>query len=263
MIEDNNDKQTKLSQPSKAKIKQAKISQPSVTRITQVENTNERLWFGMKPWVVVTSAVGVLVLLFAPLFSVTKVVRTTETMMTTVTTQEPVTVISQNKIKVYTGWLKITDRSGGQTGGYSGYYSPPIILYGGGYAGQQGLSGLYSFQQQQQQQQTYGGYYSPYTYNYGSQTVTTTKVDLSDEIIDVKYVRAPNNTWDISLISRDGKEKIIREVNEYDLTKTGDITVDVTETKMKTITNQVPQQVTKEVPVQLRVGFLQLILGNF
>ncbi len=79
----------------------------------------------------------------------------------------------------------------------------------------------------------------------------------------MQYSAAPDNTWDITLISQDGKQKIIRGVNEYDLTKTGDATVEVTETENKTIVNQVPQQVTKEVPVQLRVGLFQLIFGIY
>jgi hypothetical protein len=238
--------------------KQTEISPSSKTEVRIVEEPKKKLWFGLKRWVVVVLAVGILILLVAPFFNVTKIVSKTETVMTTVITEEPVTVVSQNKIKVYTGWLKVT----AQTSGSPGYYSPPMILYGGGYPGQSGGSGLYSYQQQQQQQ-TYGGYYSPYAYNYGGQTVTTLKVDPSDEIIDVKYSSAPNNTWDISLISRDGKEKIIRDVNEYDLTKTGDITVDVTETKMKTITDQVPRQVTNDVPIQVRVSLFQLIFGNY
>ena len=43
----------------------------------------------------------------------------------------------------------------------------------------------------------------------------------------------------------------------------GEITADVTETQMKTITNQVPQQVTKEVPIQVRVSLVQLIFGKY
>lgn len=247
LAEYSDDKNTKVSTSSKDEIIK-RAEEPK-------EIPKELLWFG-KRWVVLAIAAGILILLFAPLFNVTKTVSKTETVMMPVTTEEPVTIVSQNKIKVYTGWLKVTDRTSGSPGYY---YSQPMILYGGGYPGQQGVSGLYAAQQYQQQQQTYSGYYSPYSYNYGSQTVTTTKVDPSDEITDVNYVRAPNNTWDISLISRDGKEKIIRDVNEYDLTKTGDITVDVTETKMKTITNQVPRQVTKDVPTQVRVSLFQLI----
>lgn len=232
-----------------------KVAEPSIVATTQPTVPEEKLWFGMKRWVVLGLAALVLIVLFAPLFAVTKIVNTTETIMTTVTTEEPVTVTTPTAMKVYTGWLKVSDQNSGAV------YQPPIFMYRGGpYFTQKGSTGFFSAQQQQQ---TYSNYYYPYYNNYGSQTVTTMKVDYSDEIVDVKYVNASNNLWDISLIGRDGKEKVIRNVSEYDLTKTGDITVDVTEKKTKTITNQVPQQVTKQVPLQLRVGLFQLIFGLY
>lgn len=239
--------------------KQTKRTIQAKTVVKIADEPEEKMWFGMQRWVVVVLGIGILILLFAPLFSVTKIISKTETVMTTVTTQEPVTVVSQNKIKVYVGWLKTTDQSGGSVG-YVYTYPVPIIINDGGYF--PNSSGGYTMAQQQQQQ-TYTGY-SPGIYNYGgTQTTSTTKVDPSDQIVDVKYASAPNNCWDVTLVSQDGAEKIIRDVNEYDLTKTGDTTVDVTETKMNTITNQVPQQVTKEVPVQMRVSLFQLIFGNY
>jgi hypothetical protein len=238
---------------------QTKRTIQAKTVVKIADEPKEKTWFGMQRWVVAVLGIGILILLFAPLFSVTKIISKTETVMTTVTTQEPVTVISQNKIKVYVGWLKTTEQSGaGTTYGY--YYPVPIVINSGGSL--PGTSGGYTMAQQQQQQ-TYTGYSSG-IYNYGgTQTTSTTKVDPSDQIVDVKYASAPNNCWDVTLISHDGAEKIIRDVNEYDLTKTGDTTVDVTETKMNTVINEVPQQVTKEVPVQVRVSLFQLIFGNY
>jgi hypothetical protein len=222
---------------------------------TAVEQPTERRWFGLKPWVVIVGGIVLLILLFAPLFSTTKIVSKTETVMTTVTTQEPETVTRQEKVKVYVGWLKSKEQSGG------GQTYIVMVPFSGPYysSGQDSYEGALGAQQQQQQ------FYSPsyYPSYYGSQTVTTHNVDASDEIVDVQYVRAPNNRWDVSLIDRTGSELIIRNVYEYDITKTGEITAEVTETQMKTITNQVPQQVTKEVPIQVRVSLVQLIFGRY
>jgi hypothetical protein len=214
-----------------------------------VEQPTERRWFGVKPWIVIVGGIVLLILLFAPLFSATKIVSKTETVMTTVTTQQPETVTRQEKVKVYVGWLKSREQSGGgQT--YIVVVPSPGPFYSSGSS-----EGALGAQQQ---------FYSPsfYPSYYGSQSVTTHKVDASDEIVDVNYVKAPNNSWDVSLIDRTGSELIIRNVYEYDLTKTGEITADVTETQMKTITNQVPQQVTREEVVPIRVNLIQLLSIN-
>jgi len=234
--------------------KKPRTRTPRKRQTPVVEQPMETRWFGLKPWVVIAGGIVLLLLLFAPLFSTTKIVSKTETIMTTVTTQEPETVTRQEKVKVYVGWLKIKEQSGG--GQMPSYVVLPPFPGSSSTSESEALM-------QQQQQQTSTVYMPSYPSYYGSQTVTTTKVDVSDEIVDVKYVSAPNNMWDISLIDNKGQEKIFRNVYEYDITKTGEITAEVTETQMKTITNQVPQQITNEVPIQVRVSLVQLIFGKY
>jgi hypothetical protein len=229
-----------------------KVQQAGGVAVAPAPAPEKKPWFVTYRWLILALAAVILIILFAPIFAVTNVVDVTETVMTPVTTEVPVTVVTPTKIKVYTGWIKVSDQP-------AGYYPPPVIIYRGGpYYGQEGSSNYYF---SQQQQQVYPYYYP--NYNYGGGTVTTIKVDYSDEIVDVKYVSASNNRWDVSLINRAGNEKVIRNVSEYDLTRTGEITVDITEKQTRTVTNQVPQQVTKQVPVQLHLGLFQLMFGLY
>ena len=127
------EKQTEASPQLKTEVKTVggpKEKQTEVSPQLKTDEPKEKLWFGMKRWAVLAVAAIILILLFAPLFAVTKTVSTTETVITTVTTQEPYTVVNQKNIKVYTGWLKVTDQSSGNPSGY--YPMPPIIIYGGG-----------------------------------------------------------------------------------------------------------------------------------
>jgi hypothetical protein len=162
----------------------------------------ETRWFGTRPWIVILGCCMIFILLFIPLFAVTKTRVVTETTFTTVTREEPQTVETEQVVKVYTGWMRD---------------------------------------------------------NHGN----TQRVDYSDEIVDVQYVRAPSNRWDISLIDRNGKERIYRDISEYDLTKTASITIPVTQTENVAVTETVPQELTREETVQLRVNLLQLIFGAY
>jgi hypothetical protein len=162
----------------------------------------ETRWFGTRPWIVILGCCVVFILLFVPIFPITKTIEVTETTFTTVIREKPETVETEQVVKVYTGWMR--DSHG-----------------------------------------------------------NTQRVDYSDEVVDVQYVRAPNNKWDISLIDRNGKERIYRDVSEYDLTKTASITIPVTRTKNVAVTETVPQKLTREQTVQLRVNLIQLIFGGY
>lgn len=236
--------------------------QEGKTTLNKKQNSNpepqatETLWFGLKPWIVIVACLILLILLFAPLFSATKIVEHKKTIMTTETTQRPETVTVEKKIKVYVGWLKMTETEISSAPRFYYVPGPPIPYYqtpaeGGGFGATQ-----------QQQTQVYIPYNPYYPYS-ATQTTTTHTIDVSDEIVDVKYVSKPSGKWDITLISREGDEQILRDVYEYDITKTGDILAEVTESQMRTITNQVPKEVTEKVPVIVRVNLVKLIFGGY
>lgn len=189
-------------------------------------------WFGVNPWIVIVGVIAVLLLIFLPIYPATKTVEKTETVMTTVTKERPEEVTVEETIKVYTGWLQ----ERGTTVARSSY----TIRY------------------------DYWGnpYYVPYTY-YDTAKGSTTTVDAVDEIVEIQYTRGPNDTWTITLRAYDGTEIVHRDIASYDLTKTGKATVPVTKTISKTYTEEVPQQVTRQETLKLRVNLISLIFGTY
>lgn len=88
-------------------------------------------------------------------------------------------------------------------------------------------------------------------------------IDAVAGIVDIRRTRAPDDRWTISTIDYNGTEVIYRDVLETDLTKTGTISVPVsTDAGTKTGTQMVPQQVTKDKQIQVRVSFLQWLFGG-
>ena len=91
----------------------------------------------------------------------------------------------------------------------------------------------------------------------------TYTIDVSEEIVEVKKVRGPNNTWVYSLIDYSGAEVIYRGIIACDLTKTGRMTLSTTETEMERVTEQMPEQVTKQETIEVRVNLIQLMFGIY
>ena len=88
-------------------------------------------------------------------------------------------------------------------------------------------------------------------------------VDASERIVEVRKSAAQGGTYTYSLIDYDGNEVIYRNIVRNDLTKTGSATVEVsTGEGTKTGTQMVPQQVTKDKQVQIRVSLLQYMFGG-
>jgi hypothetical protein len=103
--------------------------------------------------------------------------------------------------------------------------------------------------------------YTGYLYDAFGTSVAT--IDAVAAIVDIKKARGPGNTWVISTIDYYGNEVIYRDVVDSDLTKTGSTTVPVsTEEGTKTGTQMVPQQVTKDKQVPIRVSLFQYIFGS-
>ena len=72
------------------------------------------------------------------------------------------------------------------------------------------------------------------------------------------------DTWVITTTDYNGSEVIYRDIIQDDLTKTGTLTVPVsTEGGTKTGTQMVPQQVTKDKQIQVRVSFFQYLFGGY
>jgi hypothetical protein len=141
-------------------------------------------------------------LLFVPIWSATKSVETTETILTTVTKEQVQGINEPTAIKVYSGWMK--DRHG-----------------------------------------------------------TTHTLDPSDQIVEIKQVRGPDQTWTISLIDYSGKEVVYRDILNSDLTRGTQITVPASGTKTVQVTEQVPKDVTTIKKNQVRVSLIQLISGSY
>jgi hypothetical protein len=162
-------------------------------------------WFGVNPWVVIVGVIILLLILFVPMFSATKTVEKTETIMVPVQKERQEQVTVDETISVYTGWMQ----EGGGTIERTTYY----VEY------------------------DYWGnpYYVPYTYY----------------------------TWVITLTSYDGTQVIHRDITSYDLTKTGKATVKANKTVSTPYTEQVPQQVTREEAIKVRVNLINLIFGNY
>jgi len=206
------------------------VEEPEV-EVVRVKPTGTR-WFGVNPWVVIGGAIGVLLLLFLPMFSATKMVEKTETVMVSVQKERQEEVTVDETIKVYQGYLE----EKGTTVARTGY----TIRY------------------------DYWGdpYYAAYTY-YDTVKGSTTTVDAVDEIVEIQQTRGPDNTWVITLRAHDGTQIVHRDITSYDLTKTGKATVQVKKTVSKPYTEQEPQQVTREVNIKVRVNLIKLIFGNY
>ncbi len=75
-------------------------------------------WFGVNPWVVIVGVIILLLILFVPMFSATKTVEKTETIMVPVQKERQEQVTVDETISVYTGWMQ----EGGGTITRTGYY---------------------------------------------------------------------------------------------------------------------------------------------
>jgi hypothetical protein len=207
-------------------------------------------WFGVNPWIVIGGAVAlVLILLLVPMFPATKVVEVTDTKMVTVQTQVPETVTEDVPTKVYVGYMQ-------EQGQNYGGYMPPIIIvaeepgYGG--SADTGMAGASS--------DTGGSaYYGPSYGPYGS-SGRRYQVDASDEIVDFQQVNGPNNSLTITLTTANGKSTVYRYIDAYDLTKTGEVNIRTTFTRMKTVSSQEPKQITTVEAVPIRVNLIHLIM---
>jgi uncharacterized integral membrane protein len=178
-------------------------------------------WFGVNPWVVIVGVIILLLILFVPMFSATKTVEKTETIMVPVQKERQEQVTVDETISVYTGWMQ----EGGGTIERTTYYVP-------------------------------------YTY-YDKAAGSTITIDPVDQIVQMQQTRGPDNTWVITLTSYDGTQVIHRDITSYDLTKTGKATVKANKTVSTPYTEQVPQQVTREEAIKVRVNLINLIFGNY
>src|SRR4030043_299748 len=189
-------------------------------------------WLGTSPWLIIVGIIALLLILFVPMFSATKTVQKTETIMVSVQKERQEQVTVDEAIKVYTGWLQ----EGGETIARTGYY----IEY-----------------------DSWGNpYYVPYTY-YDKAVGRTVTVDAVDEIVEYQQSPGPNNTYVITLTAYDGTQVVHRDKTSFDLTKTGKANVQVSKTVSTPYTDQVPQQVTRDEQIKLRVNLISLIFGNY
>jgi hypothetical protein len=215
-------------------------------------------WFGVKPWIVIGGAIVlILILLFVPMFSEAKVIQVTNTIMATVQKQVPETVTEDVPTRVYVGYLQEKGQS------YT-TYTPPIIIIGGGPGGNEGSSG----NRPEVEADTgrtgvsggYGPVYGPSYNNYGSGR--RYQIDVSDEIVDFQQANAPDGSLTITLTNADGKQTVYKHIDQYDLTKTGQINIPTTVTKMNTVSEQEPQQVTNQQVITVNVNLIQLLSAN-
>jgi hypothetical protein len=212
------------------KVVRRVVEEPEV-EVVRVKHEGTK-WLGVNPWVVIVGIIALLLLLVLPIFSATKTVQKTETIMVPVQKERQEQVTVDETINVYTGWLQM----GGGTIARTGYY----IEY------------------------DYWGdpYYVPYTY-YDKAPGTTITIDPVDQIVQMQQTRGPDNTWVITLTSYDGTQVVHRDITSYDLTKTGKATVTVNKTVSTPYTETVPQQVTKDEQIKLHVNLISLIFGNY
>ena len=205
--------------------------EPEEVEVVRVKHQGTK-WLGASPWIVIIGAIVLLLILFVPMFSATKTVQQTETVMTPVTKERQEQVATDETINVYVGWLQ----EGGGTIQQTGYY---VEYDAWGYP-----------------------YYVPYTYYdqaYGSQIT----IDAVDQITNMQQARGPDNTWTITLTAYDGTQVIHRGVTSYDLTKTGRTTVRTNKMVSTPYTEMVPQQVTTDVETKVKVSLVNLMLGNY
>jgi hypothetical protein len=199
---------------------------------------------GVNPWVVIAGAIAVLLLTFLPIFPAEKIVEKTETIMVPVTKEREETVTVDETIKTYTGYLEEQGTSVPRTG----YTTQERTVIRYDYWGDP----------------YYYTYYEdvPYTYNETAPGRQIT-IDAVDEIVEVQQANGPNNTWIITLTAYDGTQVVYRDIVKQDLSKTGKTTVKVNKTIKTPYTDQVPQEVTKQETLKLRVNLLSLMLKNY
>lgn len=190
-------------------------------------------WLGASPWVVIIGVIVLLIILFVPMFSATKTVQKTETVMVPVQKERQEQVATDETINVYVGWLQegggTIERTSYTFAGYDAWGNPVYI---------------------------------PYTY-YDQASGSQTQIDSVDQIVTMQQARGPDNTWTLTLTAYDGTQVIHRGVTNYDLTKTGRTSVRTNKTVSTPYTDSVPQQVTRDVETKVRVSLINLILGNY
>jgi hypothetical protein len=202
------------------------------TTVVMREKPEGAKWFGASPWIVIVGVIGVLLLLFLPLFSATKTVQKTETVMVPVQKERQEQVTQDETIKVYQGYLEEKSTQVARSG-----YTIEYDYWG-------------------------NPYYVPYTY-YDTVSGKQIPIDAVQEIVEMQQSRGPNDTWVITLTAHDGTQVVYRDIETPDLTKTGKATVSVTKTVSVPYTEQEPQQVTKNEDIKVRVNLIKLISGNY
>ena len=203
-------------------------------------------WLGASPWVVIAVVIAALLLLFLPIFSATKTVQKTETVMVPVQKERQEQVTQDETIKVYQGYLAEKSTQAARTGYRLETYS--VIRYD--YWGD-----------------PYYDYYTqnvPYAY-YDTVPGNQISIDAVAEIVEMQQAAGPNDTWVVTLTAHDGTQVVHRDIakNGIELTKTGKATVKVTKTVSVPYTENEPQERTREVDIKVRVNLIKLISGNF
>ncbi len=178
-------------------IRRTIIEEEPDTVVSQHEN-----WFRRNPVLVAIAGVFLLIFLFAPLFTVTKTIETTETVMVPVTTQQTVPTAGTQTIKVYVGY--ICDVFGQQH-----------------------------------------------------------NIDPSLGVVEFSQTRDAAGNWTLTTVDHNGNQVVYRSVTRWDLTKTGTLNVSITGRGVQTVTDTIPQHVTKQKEVKLRVNFFQWIFGSY
>jgi hypothetical protein len=72
----------------------------------EIEELEPTKWWGMPPWAVILLGIGIIIILFAPIFSTTKTVDVKETVFESVTEQQPMTTEGQKTVRVWVGWMR-------------------------------------------------------------------------------------------------------------------------------------------------------------
>jgi hypothetical protein len=206
-------------------------------------------WFGVNSLIIIGGAIVLaLLLLFVPMFSAIKVLEVTDIIITTVQKQVPETVTENVPTKVYVGYME-------EQGESYGVYAPPIIIITGPDEGGAGASADHGYGASA----NYGPIYGPYYNNYGPGR--RYQVDPSDEIVDFQQTNAPDHSLTITLTNAEGKSTVYRDIDTYDLTKTGQCDIPTIVTKMHTVSEQQPKQVTKEEAIPIRINLVQLLVN--
>ncbi len=214
------------------------------TKVVETVVVKEKQGKGASPWVIAVSVIGVLLLLFLPIFPATKMVEKTETIMVPVTKEKEEQVTVDEAVKVFVGYIELKGSKVQKTG-----YRPETYVeirydvWGNPY--------YYTYTVE-----------VPYTY-YDTAPGKQIPIDPSLEIVEMQQIRNADGTWTLTLTAHDGTQTVYRDVEKFDLTKTGQARVKVTKTVKTPYTEQVPQQVTKQEEVQVRTSLLNLVLKNY